>query len=214
LPQVFYYLYAFIKIKKELSGSLMFSVPCGNFGNLIAGLYAWKFGMPVNGFIAAMNANNALGDFIKGRPFNPRRLINTISPALDVSFPSNLNRLASFYKEAPSVMRHMVYPASIGDDLTLKTIEQVWKKYHVCIDSHTAVAFAAAEQTAAEQGWNGDAHTVVLATGHYARERDLVGKATGQTIPEVFQSLQKEAYPFAVIPPNLEAFEGVIAGCF
>ncbi|MCL1930781.1 MAG: threonine synthase [Treponema sp.] len=219
LPQTFYFLYAFNQIKNRLSGALAFSVPCGNFGNLIAGLYAWKFGMPVNGFIAAMNANNALGDFIRGegfalgKPFAPRPLINTQSPALDVAVPSNLNRLESFYQEAPAVMRNMVYPASINDELTLRTIEQVWKKYGICIDSHTAVAFAAAEQTAAQKNWKGYYHTVVLATRHYAREAQLVGKLTGQTIPETFASLQNTVEPIAVIPPNLDAFEGIIAHC-
>ena len=215
LPQTFYYLYAFIKIKKTLSGDMVFSVPCGNFGNLIAGLYAWKFGMPVNGFIAAMNANNALGNFIKGKEFEPRPLVNTNSPALDVSIPSNFERLASFYEEAPAVMRNMVYPASIGDDLTLWTIEYVWKKYHLHIDPHTAVAFAAAEQTAASREWSGHVHTVVLATGHHAKEADLVRKVTGQTInvPEQFISLRKKTDPVAVIAPQLDAFEGVIASC-
>jgi len=205
LSQTFYYLYAFIKIKKQLSGALAFSVPCGNFGNLIAGLYAWKFGMPVNGFIAAMNANNALGDFIRGKEFAPRPLVNTHSPSLDVAVPSNLSRLTSFYQEAPAVMRNMVYPASIDDELTLRTIEQVWKKYHQHIDSHTAVAFAAAEQTAAKENWKGYFHTVILATGHYARE---------QAIPEKFEFLKKKTDPIAVIPPNLDAFEGIIAHCF
>jgi threonine synthase len=214
LPQAFYYLYAFIKIKKQLSGALAFSVPCGNFGNLIAGLYAWKFGMPVNGFIAAMNANNALGNFIRGNPFTPKPLVNTQSPALDVAIPSNLNRLASFYQEAPAVMRNMVYPAAIDDELTLRTIEQVWKKYRLYIDSHTAIAFAAAEQTAAQKNWKGYFHTVALATGHYAREAELIGKITGQAIPEKFEFLKKEVEPVAVIPPNLDAFEGIIAHCF
>jgi threonine synthase len=219
LPQTFYYLYAFIKIKKQLSGALAFSVPCGNFGNLIAGLYAWKFGMPVNGFIAAMNANNALGDLIKGKGFSfgkplpPRPLVKTQSPALDVAVPSNLSRLASFYQEAPAVMRNMVYPASIDDDLTLRTIEQVWKKYRLHIDSHTAVAFAAAEQTAAKENWKGYFHTVVLATRHYAREAEKISAITGQAIPEMFEFLKKEAEPIAVIPPNLDAFEGIIAHC-
>jgi threonine synthase len=216
LPQTFYYLYAFIKLKKYLAGDLVFSVPSGNFGNLIAGLYAWKFGMPVNGFIAAMNANNAFGDFIKGGPFVPHPLVNTNSPALDVSIPSNYERLASFYQEAPAVMRNMVYPASIGDDLTLWTIEYVWKKYHMHIDPHTAVAFAAAEQIAAARQWGGHAHTVVLATGHPAKEADLIREATGQaiTIPESLQALQKKTDPIAVIPPQLDAFEGAIASCF
>jgi threonine synthase len=216
LPQIFYYIYAFIKLKKQLSGGIVFSVPCGNFGNFIAGLYAWKFGMPVNGFIAAMNSNNALGGFINGRPFVPGPLIHTNSPGLDVSIPSNLSRLVSFYQESPAVMRNMVYPASIGEELTLQTMRYVWNKYKRHIDPHTAVAFAAARQLAAEHGWKDNTHTVVLATGHYAKEADLILKATGQdvAIPESLRSLQKKTDPIAIIPPQLDAFEGAIASCF
>jgi len=213
LPQTFYYLYAFIKIKKYISGGLAFSIPCGNFGNFISGLYAWKFGMPVNSFIAAMNSNNTLGDFIKGGTFTPRPLIKTNSPALDVSVPLNFSRLDSFYREAPAVMRNMVYPASVDDELTLRTMERVWKKYHLHIDSHTAVAFAAAEQTAAGLDWKGNVHTVVLATGHYARQAELIRKVTGETVAEM-QSLQQKIKPVAVISPNLDAFKGIITRCF
>jgi len=216
LPQAFYYLYAFIRMKKSLAGDLVFSVPSGNFGNLIAGLYAWKFGMPVNGFIAAMNANNTFGGFFRGEPFVPRPVVNTSSPAMDVSIPSNFERLASFYRDAPAVMRNMVYPASIGDDLTLRAMEDAWKKYRVLIDPHTAVALAAAQQVSAAREWSGHAHTVVLATGHPAREADLVRKATGQAIgvPESLLALQKKTDPIAIIPPQLDAFEGAVASCF
>jgi len=95
-PQIFYYLYAFIQIKNMLSGDLVFSVPSGNFGSFIAGLYAWKFGMPVNGFIAAMNENNAMGDFFRGKSFLPKPLKNTNSPVLVVSVPINIERFALF----------------------------------------------------------------------------------------------------------------------
>jgi len=214
LPQIFYYLYAFIKIKKQLSGDFLFSVPCGNFGNLIAGLYAWKFGMPANGFIAAMNSNNALGDFIKGNGFTPRPPVTTNSPALDVSVPSNLSRLESFYSEAPAVMNNMVYPVSTGDGPTLQTMEQVWKKYNVFIDPHTAVAFSAAGQVTRDR--KGGTHIIVLATRHYAKDAGLIRKATRQNIslPEPLLNLQKKTDPVAIIPPRLGALEGAIASCF
>jgi len=210
LPQVFYYLYAFIQIKNQLSGDLFFSVPCGNFGNLIAGLYSWKFGMPVNGFIAAMNKNNAFGGYIDGKPFAPGALVNTVSSALDVAVPSNYERLESFYAESPAVMRNMVHPASIDDTLTLETMKDAWKKYSVHIDPQTAVALAAAQK------WKDRAHTVVLATGHPAREAVLVKEAAGQAlkIPEPLLALQKRCDPIAIIHPQLEAFEGAIASCF
>jgi len=217
LPQAFYYLYAFIKIRKRLSDGLVFSTPCGNFGNLIAGLYAWKFGVPVNGFIAAMNSNNSLGDFIKGGSFAPGQLVSTHSPALDVRVPSNLSRLGAFYREAPSVMRNMVYPASIDDAFTLETIAHVRAKYGIYIDPHTAVAFAAARRFSEEKAdWKGNIHTIVLSTGHYSRAAGLILKATGEnvTVPEDILSLKKMTDPIAIIPPNLDSFENVIASCF
>lgn len=215
-PQTFYYLYAFIKIKNHLSGDLIFSVPSGNFGNLIAGLYAWKFGMPVNGFIAAMNVNNSFGGFIRGKPFIPSLLVNTNSPALDVSNPLNYERLASFYDEAPAVMRNMVYPASIDDDGTLKAIEHVWKKYNMFIDPHTAVAFASAQKVIAEHKLDGHAHTIVIATGHPARSGKIAEEATGKAvpIPDSLKALQKKCDPVALIQPQLDAFENAIASCF
>jgi threonine synthase len=214
LPQALYYLYAFVKVKKILNGDLVFSVPSGNFGNLIAGLYAWKFGMPVNGFIAAMNANNAFGDFIKGKAFAPQKLIYTKSPALDITKPSNYERLASFYDEAPAVMRHMVYPASVDDTATLNTMEQVWKRYNVLLNPHTAVAFAAAEKLSSELDPSG--HFVILATGHPARESQLVKEATGQAvrIPHNLSALHNQTDPIALIDPQIDALEGAIASCF
>jgi threonine synthase len=216
LPQVFYYLYAFIQLRNDLRGDLLFSVPSGNFGNLIAGLYAWKFGMPVNGYIAAMNINNALGDYFLGKSFRPKPLVYTKSPALDVSVPLNFERLASFYDEAPSVMRNMVYPASIDDDLTMQAMEYVFKKYKLCIDPNTAVAFAAADKIVTEYELKGHSHTVVLATGHPAREANITEEAAGQSIhiPESLLALKKRCDPIAIISPQLEACESAIASCF
>jgi threonine synthase len=215
-PQIFYYLYAFIQIKNQLNGDLIFSVPSGNFGSLIAGLYAWKFGMPVNGFIAAMNENNSMGDFFLGKSFIPKPLIHTNSPSIDVSVPINYERLEYFYAEAPAVMRNMIYPASINDELTLMTMENIYKKYNAYIDPHTAVAFAAAQKMTAERKWAGNTYTIVLATGHPGRTASLTEKATGKSIkiPPFLQALQKRCDPIAIIPPQLNAFEGVIASCF
>jgi threonine synthase len=212
-PQVFYYLYAFTQVKYFLGGDFFFSVPSGNFGNLLAGLYAWKFGMPVNGFIAAMNANNSMGDYILGKPFVPTPHINTNSPAMDVSIPLNYQRLASFYDEAPLVMRNMVYPASVDDALTLKTMDYVKNKYDVFIDPHAAVAFAAAMKINSTHKWNSNTHTIILATGHPARFADIVKKATGKAIkiPDFILALQKKCEPIAVISPHLDILENAIA---
>jgi threonine synthase len=203
-----------VKIKKQVSGGLFFSVPSGNFGNLISGLYAWKFGLPVSGFIAAMNANDPFGDFISGREFKPRPVVATNSPGLDVSVPSNFARFSSFYEEAPAVMRNIVFPASIGDAATLKAIEFAWNRYCMLLDPHGAVALAAARDFF-NQEKNSFDHIIVLATGHPAREAATVEKATGQkvSLPERLALLNLEAEPIAVIDPHLDTLEGLLASC-
>jgi threonine synthase len=215
-PQIFYYLYAFIKIKNSLSGDLIFSVPSGNYSNIIAGLYAWKFGMPVNGFVAAMNSNNAMSEYIKGKPFIPAPVVDTNSPDLDVGFPINFERLDAFYSESPAVMRNLVFPASVDDSLTVKSMEYFMKKYDIFIDPHTAVAFGAAQEIASAQKWKGHAHTIILSTGHPARFADIVRITSGKTvdIPDSISMLNRKCDPIAIIPPHLDAFENAISSCF
>jgi threonine synthase len=213
LPQSFYYLYAFTKIKKQLKGDLVFSVPCGNCGNLIAGLYAWRFGLPVNSFIAAMNQNNTFGDFINGKSFSTRAPIATVSPALDVTVPSNYERLEAFYTEAPAVMRNMVFPITIDDPTTLATIEQVWKEHGIMLDPHTALAFAAALAFARTHD---SAHSIVLSTGHPARTAGIVHRAIGiqPELPVDLAWLQTTTKPIASIAPSLDSLEAALISCF
>jgi threonine synthase len=172
--------------------------------------------MPVNGFIAAMNKNNSFGDYILGKTFTPGTLIHTNSSGLDVSVPVNYERLAFFYDEAPVVMRNMVYPASIDDELTIRTTEYVRGKYNIFIDPHTAVGFAAAQKITAMKEWDGHSHIIVLSTGHPARSAGIIKQAAGKTveIPAYITELQKKCEPIAVIPVQLDAFENAIAGCF
>jgi threonine synthase len=213
LPQALYYLYAFIKIKKEIHGDLVFSVPSANFGHLIAGLYAWKFGMPVNGFIAAMNTNNSFGDFIRGKPFSPKPLVSTNTPSLDVANPTNYERLAAFYEESPAVMKHMVFPCSVNDGTTLKAIEKLWEKYGILMDTHGAVGFAAAESFLAND--DSDSHVIIPVSRHPSKSAELIYKVTGQKpeMPEHLRELTKEIEPVAVIPAQLDLLEAAIASC-
>jgi threonine synthase len=239
LPQSFYFLYSFVKLKKRLTGDLVFSIPSGNLVNIIAALYAWKFGMPVNGYIAAVNRNNSFAECIQNKTalrsegsrlgpqssgggfdagpfelFTERPVVPTMSPALDISRPSNLERLASFYKAAPAVMRNMVFAESIDDEQTHLAMEKAWKAYRIHLDPHGAVAFAAAQRMAARRDFNG--HIVTLATGHPAKYADSVFDATGirLSLPDRLASLTRQAEPIAEIEPDLEGLENAIAGCF
>ncbi|GHU29904.1 threonine synthase [Spirochaetia bacterium] len=212
LPQSLYYLFAFVKLKQEINSDFVFSVPTGNCGNLISGLYAWKFGMPVNGFIAAMNQNKPFDIFGTGIESSNRKSVATYSPAIDVSFPSNRERLGFFYDEAPAVMHNMVFPTVVTDSETAEAMQEIRKRYGIVVDPHTAVAFAAAQHFPCTD----EAHIIVLATGHPARESAMVEQITGTTvdIPPRLAILSKESEPITRIEPDLEALEGAIASCF
>jgi threonine synthase len=214
LPQSFFFLYAFVKLKKELSGDLVFSIPCGNFGNLLAALYAWKFAVPANGFIAAMNSNAALIDFFRGRGFVPRTTIPTITNALDVGNPVNYERLASFYAESPSVMKNMVFPEVVDDNATIEAMERVWKRYSLVLDPHSALAFEAAERFLKRDSEDG--HVVVLATGHPARKHKLIKSVLGidVTVPPALQEMDEETLGLPVLAPDLAELKRFVASSY
>ena len=223
LSQAFYYIYAFVKLKAGLPpGAVYFSVPCGNFGNLIGGLYAWKFGLPVNGFIAAQNTNHPMKDIAasagppRGGRQPARRPVSTRSPALDVIYPANWERLESFYQEAPAVMNNMVHEQVIDDETMFSAMEDAWKQYGLELDPHGAVAYAAARKAAADKTLGDPSHIVILSTGHAGNYPELTAKITGKpaAVPERLGLLRKTATPCAVIDSDLLALETAIAASY
>ncbi len=212
LPQCFYFFYAFIHLKKLLKGDLCFAIPSGNFGNLQAALYAWLFGLPVNHLIAAMNANDIFGQFLRGRSFQPHPPIRTVSTAMDVGNPTNYERMVSFYADAPSVIRNMVIPESVDDKATLSAMEEAWTRHSLLLDPHSAVGYAAAKRMLASDTEEG--HIVVVATGHPAKHAELVKQATGQKaiFGKNLSASLIENRPFTKIEAKLDALKAAITG--
>lgn len=89
IPQTFYYFNAYAQLLREGKSEVTFCVPSGNFGNIGAGLLAWKLGLPVKQFIAATNANDTVPAFLKSGVYEPKPSVSTLSNAMDVGSPSN-----------------------------------------------------------------------------------------------------------------------------
>lgn len=90
LPQAFYYFYAYAQLKKEgKADNMVVCVPSGNFGNITAGLFGKRMGLPVKRFIAANNRNDIFYQYLQTGKYNPRPSIATIANAMDVGDPSN-----------------------------------------------------------------------------------------------------------------------------
>src|ERR1700761_8188913 len=109
IPQTFYYFNAYAQMLKQGRDKVVFSVPSGNFGNIGAGLLAWKMGLPVEHFIAATNVNDTVPEFLKTGVYQPKPSIATLSNAMDVGNPSNWVRIADLFKDDAGALQKMVY---------------------------------------------------------------------------------------------------------
>ena len=97
-PQIVYYFYAYFRLVESGAAAwgqpVDFCVPTGNFGDILAGYYAKRMGLPVGKLICASNKNNVLADFIRTGTYDKRReFYKTASPSMDILISSNLERL-------------------------------------------------------------------------------------------------------------------------
>jgi threonine synthase len=183
IPQSFYYIWAFAQLKEHLKEEFFFCVPSGNFGNLTAGLYAWKWGLPVTGFVAATNANDVVPEYLESGIFAPRPSQLTLSNAMDVGNPSNFERMESLFNKNWNLMRSLVFGDTVTDAETLETIRDVKASHNLFLCPHTAVGYKAARRFM-EREARENSHICVLSTAHPAKFIEVVERATGAS-PEL-----------------------------
>jgi len=179
MPQAIYYAWATIQAKEALN----FVVPSGNFGNIAAGVLASRMGMPVRKFVAAVNANDGMAEYLKNGQFTAKKSVQTCSNAMDVGDPSNRPRLEWLLGPAIESMRRHLTAAAYSDAQTIEEMQAHWLQHQSLVCPHTAVGLCAL----ADAGISGP--TAVLATADAAKFGDVVERATGQT-PEVPKSLR------------------------
>lgn len=181
LPQSFYYFYAYGQIKKNLGISdIIFTVPCGNFGNLTAGLIAGEMGLPVRRYLAAVNTNTVFTEYLQDGIYEPRPAHKTLSNAMDVGDPSNFVRIEALYHYDVDRIRNHVYSDSANDQETVSTIQSVYERYNYIIDPHGAVGCFVDNKY---KKINPESvHSVVLETAHPAKFADCVEPALNMKI--------------------------------
>jgi len=179
-PQITYYFKAYADLLKRgqitMGDEVNFSVPTGNFGDILAGYLAKKLGLPVGKLICASNANNVLTDFIRTGTYDRRRpLHKTISPSMDILVSSNLERLLYLMTQDTELVASLMQqlntegfynvPAdlqkAIGEEFWAgycddarahKTIGNVFAQQHYLCDTHTAAGWAVAEDYVRQTG--------------------------------------------------------------
>ncbi len=179
IPQSFYFFSAYAQLKK-LGKPIVFSVPSGNFGNLSAGLLAYRMGLPVEHFIAATNLNDAVPRYLENGTYQPLPSVETISNAMDVGNPSNFVRMVRFFDDDWKLVTEKISGFSYNDEQTRKTMREIYGNVNYVVCPHTAVAFRGLQDFRQKQG--GDFTGVFLSTAHPAKFINLVEETLGKTI--------------------------------
>ena len=143
LPQTFFYTFAFSRLKKMTSGEIFYALAAGNYGNLVSGLYGWKFSLPVNGFIVPATPRltlDAKGECVVLDSMIPLEKRGPTDPAE----PSNIERLEQIFKVNPLILKSFVYPAQVTAKETADACKSLFMKYKVYADEETSSSYAAA----------------------------------------------------------------------
>ncbi|QHT71008.1 threonine synthase [Rhodocytophaga rosea] len=205
LPQSFYYFYAYAQLRRKYKGPVVFSVPSGNYGNLTAGLFAQRMGLPVHHFIAASNSNDTVPLYLQKGTYLPKPSVATISNAMDVGDPSNFARMSDLFGNSLPSMQQQISGYSLSDAETRNAMKEMRDKFQYTIDPHGAVAYKAFETYKAN---GGEGHGIILATAHPAKFGDVVESAIGKQpiLPEQLATLLNK--PKKSIPMS-NSFEGL-----
>lgn len=181
LPQSFYYFYGYC-MWKRMTGrdNPEVVVPSGNYGNLTAGMFARRIGLPIRGFVAASNANDVVPEFLQTQLYCPRASVQTVANAMDVGDPSNFERMMQLCGEDVSALRFEVRGFSCSDEEIKQAIAEIYNKYGYLSDPHSAVGYLATKHMDVDGFW--------LSTAHAAKFGEVVEPSAG-VAPELPVSL-------------------------
>ncbi len=235
MAQIVYY----VTSLEKLGDSAVFSVPTGNFGNVLAGWIAKQMGASIDGFVVASNTNDILTRFFESQQMTANDVVPTLSPSMDIQVSSNFERLlfemnnrhgdatakqlTEFRKSGKLNIDSNIYSKWItgvfvgyrcDDQQTLATMKDVYQKSAILIDPHTAVGLAAARQSVGVN-YPKSQSIITLATAHPAKFPDAVRRATGKKpqLPEHLADLMSRPEKIVSLPNNLKSVQAFVSGC-
>ena len=234
-PQITYYFKAYKDLLDAgtitMGQKVNFCVPTGNFGDILAGYLAKKLGLPVGRLVCASNANNVLTDFIRTGTYDRcRPLLKTVSPSMDILVSSNLERLLYFMSQDAKMVEELMKKLNVqgsysvpeklqaqiaeefwagycDDGKAQQTIGKVFKEYGYLCDTHTATAWAVAEDYVNQTG--DDAPMVVLSTASpYKFPAAVLASLEDVSIVDEFAMMERlQDVSGVAIPQNLQGLQ-------
>lgn len=213
IPQTFYYFNAYAQLQRKGYKEVVFSVPSGNFGNIGAGLLAWKMGLPVKQFLAATNINDTVPVFLETGIYQAKPSVQTWSNAMDVGDPSNWVRIMDMFGGDREALQKLLSAYSFNDEETLEAIREVHRDHGYIMCPHTAIAWLALKQWMNDHPGD-EAAGVFLSTAHPCKFPDIFPSeiAAGIDVPAQVKELEGKERLSASLRNNFEGFKAYLLG--
>ena len=222
IAQCVYYFYSYYLIEDHTKPTI-FSVPTGNFGDVYAGYLAKKMGLPIGKLLVATNQNDILHRAISKGEYNIEKVLETISPSMDIQLASNFERLlydinnyddtktVSAMKDIKEKGRYKIdkdkldkinidfLSSSMSEDEILNVIKNVYEKFEIILDPHTAIGYGAFDKV------NIKGNNIVLATAHPCKFPDAIKKSINLNadLPKDLMFILDEKENYDIIDNNL-----------
>jgi len=220
IAQSVYYFFAYFKIGN--GQPLSFSVPTGNFGDIYAGYFAKKLGLPIDKLIVATNKNDILHRAISGGDYTQKEVKETNTPSMDIQIASNFERLlydikqcnSDLTKDIMSKIKNNTYKIDsldlneikknftsemLDENETIEMINFIYKEHQLVVDPHTAVGIGAAKKLGLEK------NCVVLSTAHPCKFPKAIEDAISKNekLPDSFKYIYDKEEKFEVISNDI-----------
>lgn len=184
LPQAFYYFNAYARLKEtgvlkiaDGNSNMVMCTPSGNFGNITAGLFGKRMGLPIRHFIAANNANDIFYKYLQTGKYEPKPSKQTLANAMDVGDPSNFARIYDMYNGSWEAIKADISGATYNDDDIRETIRECYNRTGYVLDPHGACGYRALREQL-----NPGEVGVFCETAHPAKFKDKVDSIIGADI--------------------------------
>lgn len=211
LPQSFYYFNAYAQLDRiGKADKLVVCVPSGNFGNITAGLFAHRMGLPIKRFIAANNRNDVFLDYLNTGVYTPRPSVSTLANAMDVGAPSNFARILDLYgntTDTHTEICKLISGYRFTDDEISATIQEVFENENYLLDPHGACGYQALKK-GLQPGETG----IFLETAHPAKFKGTVDRIlnTDIEIPAKLQAFMKGTKQSIELQKDFESFKNYL----
>ena len=223
IAQSIYYFYSYF-LAKDKDKPVNFSVPTGNFGDVYAGYLAKKMGLPINKLIVATNQNDILHRAISKGSYEVEKVAETISPSMDIQIASNFERLIYDLNNGDDMQTINVMndikekgkyiidqerldrinsdflSSKMNEDEVLKTIKEVYEKFDLVLDPHSAIGYGAFDKV------NISGNNIVLATAHPCKFPDAIKNAINlkAELPKELMYILSEKENYDIIDNNVD----------